>query len=314
MRIGIDFGGTNIKFGVFSEDGKTISFTEEKLNHFTSSGNLLDNMISFTKTFIKNYSITKGGLAIKGFVNKETGILEDDIGAGKLLSKINLIKEFSDKLQIPFCVENDARCYAWGEYLFGAGKNSKALVCMTLGTGLGCALIVDEKFYYGADLLGGLLGGHISIDKDGPDCPCGNKGCLELYCSATALIKRIKKYFKEFQTVDDPLPSFFDSIRNGTEKYNLLFHSFIDELSIGIVNIIHAYNPDRIVLGGGVMNSADLILPPLIELVKKRAWTFPRGKVEIVPSILKNKAATMGVAFWESSKGVSLRDIPTGLE
>ncbi|GAB6281447.1 MAG: ROK family protein [Ignavibacterium sp.] len=299
MRFGIDFGGTNIKFGIFSDDGKTISFTEEKLNNFIASGNLLDNLTSFAKTFINNYSITKGGLAIKGFVNKETGILEDDIGAGLLLSKINLIKEFSDKLQIPFCVENDARCYAWGEYLFGAGKNSKALVCMTLGTGLGCALIVDGKFYYGADLLGGLLGGHISIDKDGPDCPCGNKGCLELYCSATALTKRINENFPKLKNNKDTLPIFFDLIRNENEKYIFLFNSFINELSIGIVNIIHAYNPDKIVLGGGIMNSADLIMPPLIKLVKKRAWTIPRGKVEIVPSLLKNKAATMGVAFLE---------------
>ncbi len=299
MRLGIDFGGTNIKFGIFSDNGEVISFIERKLSEFTSEGKLLNNLISFTENFIKNYSVTKGGLAIKGFVNKETGFLEDDIGAGLLLSKINLKNEFAEKLRISFCVENDARCYAWGEYLFGSGKSSKAMVCMTLGTGLGCSLIVDGKLYYGADSLGGLLGGHISIDKNGPDCPCGNKGCLELYCSATAMIKRIKENFSEFQNNDDPLPMFFNSLRNGNKKYNLLFNSFIDELSIGIVNIIHAYNPDRIVLGGGVMNSADLILPPLIELVKKRAWTFPRGKVKIVSSLLKNNAASIGVAFLE---------------
>ena len=139
--------------------------------------------------------------------------------------------------------------------------------------------------------MGGLLGGHISINKNGPECPCGNKGCLELYCSATAFSKRIKDAHPELISSTDVLPEFFKLIECGNKKYQNTLKEFQEDLAIGIVNVIHAYGPDVVVLGGGVMNSGQLILPELIKLVHKRAWTFPREKIIIKVSELGNKAA-----------------------
>lgn len=295
MRIGIDFGGTNLKTGIFSDDGKPIVFLENKLADFTS-GDLLSNLIDHAKEVSKDYELSSGGLAIKGLVNIETGVLEDDIGAGSLLAGKNLKEAFGNALNIPFKIDNDARAYAWGEFKFGAGRGSRAMVCMTLGTGFGCSVVVDGKPYYGSDPLGGLLGGHISIDRNGPECLCGNKGCLELYCSATALMKRISDAHPDLKS-ENILPVFFEKIEINEQKYFLTLKEFQEDLSIGIVNAIHAYGPDAVVLGGGVMKSADLILPGLIELVHQRAWTFPRKKVQIKVSELGNKAAALGVAF-----------------
>ncbi len=297
MRIGIDFGGTNLKSGIFSEDGETVVFYEDKLNDFTVSGDLLKNLISHVKKISKDFKLNSGGLAVKGLVNIETGILEDDIGAGALLAGKNLKEIFSNELKIPFNVENDARAYAMGEYKFGAGKGSKAMVCMTLGTGVGCAVILNGKPFYGSDPLGGILGGHISINKDGPECPCGNKGCLELYCSATAFMQRVAVEHPDLKNNEYILEEFFKKIENNDDNYFNTLHGFQDDLSIGIVNAIHAYAPEIVVLGGGVMKSSHLFLPRLIELVHKRAWTFPRKKVQIKASILGNKAAAMGAAF-----------------
>ncbi len=299
MRFGMDFGGTNLKTGIFAEDGKIVKFSENKLNEFTSHGDLLENLILHAKNFCEGFQIKKGGLAIKGLINTATGILEDDIGAGALLAGKNLKKAFGEALNIPFIVENDARAYAWGEYKFGVGKGSKALLCMTLGTGFGSALIADGKPYHGSDPLGGLLGGHISIDKNGAECPCGNKGCLELYCSATAFSLRVQTSHPELNNSAEVLPEFFRQIKNGNESYKTTLRGFQEDLSIGIVNAIHAYGPDVIVLGGGVMNSGKIILPELIEMVHKRAWTFPRKKVKIYTSLLVNKAAAIGAAFLE---------------
>lgn len=299
MRFGMDFGGTNIKAGVFDENSKSLNFVEKKLTEFSESGNLLSNLIEHAKSVIGNYKINSGGLAIKGLINTETGVLENDIGAGQMLAGINLKKAFADELEFPFVVENDARAYAWGEYKFGAGIDSKAMVCMTLGTGFGCSLVADRKPYCGSDSLGGLLGGHISIDRNGPECLCGNKGCLELYCSATALTKKVRSVHPSLNSSKDVLPEFFNRVRSGDEKLIKTFNEFIDDLSIGIVNAIHAYGPDVIVLGGGVMNSADVIIPPLTKLVHKRAWTVPKNKVEIKKSLLGNNAAAIGVAFLE---------------
>jgi len=296
MRYGMDFGGTNIKAGVFDDSGNVIIFKETKLSEFSEKGNLLQNLIDHSKDVISGCKIDVGGLAIKGLINTETGVIEHDIGAGQMLAGINLKKAFSEGLGFPFYVENDARAYAWGEYKFGAGKGSRAMVCMTLGTGFGCSLVVDDKPYYGSDSSGGLLGGHISIDKNGPECSCGNIGCLELYCSATALADKVKNLlFINKET--DILPEFFSQIKSGNKECEKIFNEFIDDLSIGIVNVIHAYGPDVIVLGGGLMNSAEVILPPLTKLVHKRAWTVPKNKVLIKSSSLGNAAAAIGVAF-----------------
>lgn len=297
MKFGMDYGGTNIKAGVFNNNGEIVNFVEEKLAVLSASGNLLDNLIAHSKKIIGKNKIESGGFAIKGLINTETGKVENDIGAGQMLAGINLKKAFSDGLGFPFAVDNDARAYAWGEYKFGAGKESNAMACMTLGTGLGCSLIADGKPYCGSDSSGGLLGGHISIDRNGPDCTCGNKGCLELYCSATALTERVKEVHPSLDGSAEVLPYFFEKVKNGDEKYVQTFNEFIDNLSIGIVNVIHAYGPDTVVLGGGVLNSADIILPPSTKLVHKRAWTFPKNKVQIKKSLLGNNAAAIGVAF-----------------
>lgn len=299
MRFGMDFGGTNIKTGVFEENGEKIKFVEKKLAEFIASDNLLENLISHAKNVIGGYEIKSGGFAIKGLINSESGMVENDIGAGQMLAGVNLKKAFSDELGFSFVVENDARAYAWGEYKFGAGKGSKALVCMTLGTGFGCALVADGKPYCGSDSSGGLLGGHISIDRNGIQCSCGNKGCLERYCSATALNEKVKKVHPSLKHFEDTLPEFFKHVQSGEEEFLKTFNEFIDDLSIGIVNAIHAYGPDVVVLGGGVMNSAEIILPPLTKLVHKRAWTVPKNKVKIRKSSLGNNAAALGVAFLE---------------
>jgi glucokinase len=296
MYLGIDYGGTNLKVGIFNEDGSTVKFIQERLSVFVHNSPV-NNILEYVKQFSKGYNIEKGGLAIKGLVDTETGFMLDDIGAGSLLSGINLTGTFSEGLNIPFKIENDARAYAWGEYKFGAGKGSHTMVCITLGTGVGCSVISNDKPFYGADVLGGLLGGHISIDINGPDCPCGNKGCLELYCSATAYTKTVVNTYPEFEESANVLEDFFNKIRNKEVKYFNSFNRFIEQLSVGIVNVIHAYGPDTIVIGGGVMNSSDLILPALTELVNKRAWTYPRGKVKIKASSLGSTAAALGVAF-----------------
>jgi glucokinase len=124
MRLGIDFGGTNIKIGIFSEDGKTVKIVEKKLTELTS-GSLLENLINLSKGLSSDVQLTGGGFAIKGLVDTESGIVYEDIGAGSLLAGVNLKNAFSDALKVPFNIENDARAYAWGEYKFGAGRGSK---------------------------------------------------------------------------------------------------------------------------------------------------------------------------------------------
>lgn len=296
LRLGIDYGGTNVKFGIFDADGAEVAFREQKLAEL-NRGNLLENLTAAARDFSINYQIECGGLAIKGLVDPRTGILHNDIGAGQLLAGVNLKQAFQKALNIPFIVDNDARAYAWGEWRFGAGQGSNPMLCMTLGTGIGSALIIAGKPYEGADAASGLLGGHISIDRNGPPCPCGSRGCLESYCSATAFGQQVKKAHAELEQYSEPLPVFFEAIRFGKTEYFPTLQAFLQNLALGIVNAIHAYGPETIVLGGGVLNSADMILPDLIEMVHAMAWTYPRKTIKIKAAALGNRAAALGAAF-----------------
>lgn len=297
MRLGIDFGGTNLKLGVFNESGDIVDFKETEWTDLKEEDNPLKKLLNFVYKCSSGYKLESGGLSIKGLIDRESGVLIEDIGLGSLFTGVNLKNEFEKILSIPFVVENDARSYAWGEWKFGAGKGTKKMVCMTLGTGVGCALVSDGKPYEGVDSLGGILGGHISIDRNGPVCPCGNIGCLELFCSAPALEKNIIDSFPEFKESVEPLPEYFKMILTNEQKYSTVLKEFQKNLSIGITNVIHAYGPEMVVIGGGVTNSSEIFLPGVIELVKKQAWTFPRGSVKIVSSKLGNKAAAIGAAF-----------------
>src|SRR5690606_33593527 len=190
MRFGMDYGGTNLKAGLFGEAGETVAFEQTTLRDYvTTEGDgdgLLANLVAYARRLTEGHGVTAGGLAIKGLVDPALGGVAEDLGEGEWLAGRDLRAAFADALGVPFAVENDARAYAWGEWRFGAGRGTRVMACLTLGTGLGGALVAHGRPYHGADALGGILGGHLTIDRHGPECPCGSRGCLELYCSATA--------------------------------------------------------------------------------------------------------------------------------
>lgn len=298
MYLGIDFGGTNLKIGIFGEDSSVLKFEESKLEDVFDKDKPQDSMVRFVKNFSEKTDLKKGGIAIKGLVDRNTGTLINDIGAANVFADINLREMFEQALGIPFTVENDARAYTYGEYKFGAGKNYDSIIALTLGTGVGCSAVINNNLYYSNDPLSGILGGHISIDRNGPECDCGNKGCLELYCSATALKKIIAKKHTELVGADDVLPKFF-SLLNENNLYKETMNEFNENLAIGIVNLIHTYGPEAVIVGGGLVKSHKLFLPDVNKIVKKRTWTNPRGKIDVLPSLLGNKAAALGAAFME---------------
>ncbi|MEM1041667.1 MAG: ROK family protein [Bacteroidota bacterium] len=296
MRFGMDYGGTNVKAGVFTDAGRPVTFEQTPLRTFMH-GDMLANLVAHARAMASGCGLVAGGLAVKGLV--DDGRVLDDIGEGSLLAGRDLRGAFGDALGVPFAVENDARAYAWGEWRFGAGQGATVMACLTLGTGLGSALVRHGTPYSGTDALGGILGGHISIDRHGPVCPCGQRGCLELYASATALAARVREAHPSFGP-GDPLPAFFAAVRSGNAACRHTLSVYLDDLALGVVNVIHAYGPDRVVIGGGVMNSADLILPGLTERVHAQAWTVPRGRVELAAAALGNRAAALGAAFHPS--------------
>ena len=298
MRLGVDYGGTNLKMGMFDESGAEIRFREDRLEPFTRGGDVASNIVDHLRAFAGADRPASVGFASKGLVNRSQGIIEQDIGAGSLIAGVPLGQLLSHAFGVPVVLENDARAYAWGEWRFGAGRGSRLLVCMTFGTGVGAAVIADGRPYEGTDPAGGLLGGHLTIDRNGPPCPCGNRGCLERYCSATAMHEVVSRRHPELETRGrDALESFFAAADKGPSPYRETLEEFQDAMALGIVNVIHAYGPDAVVLGGGLMLSGGVFLPGVQHRVDRMAWTFPRGKIRLRTAALGNRAAAMGVAF-----------------
>ena len=297
MRLGLELGGTNFKLGLITEEGKLKKIELIKINKLFSSKDFIAEIEKRVDLFLGKEEITCGGISSKGIVDVESGMVVDDVGEAKKFSNIFLREIFSERYSVPFNIENDARCYVLGEWKFGGWGDTKNLTCVTLGTGVGCASILNGELFYGSDHLGGVLGGHISIDRNGPACACGNIGCLEMFCSKNGL-KRIFRLSKsKFLDQEDPVKSFFSHIRENNSGENKIFNNFINNLAIGLTNIIHVYSPDKLILGGGIMNSSEIILPRVKKKVDEMAFTIPRGRCQILSSKLGNHAPLLGAAF-----------------
>ncbi len=299
MRLAIDFGGTNIKIGLLDDQAAFLDRKDVPLADFPPGKAFFPDFLDYLEHYLNGRSPEFIGMATKGGVRLDTAEVSSDIGAGQYLIGAELRKHFESRFKALFYLDNDARAYALGEYSFGAGRGSNTLLCMTLGTGVGSALVHNGMPYATSDPVGGLLGGHISIDRQGIPCSCGNKGCLEGYVSATALLKMIDKNHPELLNGDtDPIAAFFEA--GAREPESLIgkhVSAFQNDLTLGLVNIIHAYSPDRIVIGGGVARSASVFLPRVVEMVSKMAWTSPRGATRIIASELGDNAALLGMAF-----------------
>jgi glucokinase len=186
-----------------------------------------------------------------------------------------------------------------GEWQYGAAKGYDNIVMMTIGTGIGCGVIIEGKILKGVHYQAGCLGGHLTVDYVGRRCSCGNIGCVESMSSSFFLNDIIrenqqinKDFYHQYAPFDYKI--LFDLFRCGNPDAQKICSDRMDIWSAGLVNLIHAYDPEIIVLGGGVTKSADLILPYIQQRVDSLAWT-PWGKVKIVASELMDNIGIIGV-------------------
>ncbi len=277
--IGIDFGGTNIKIGIFINGQllKTIMFKNEKIYNISE---ILDYVVEKIEMELEKqnliFSMFRGiGIAIPGIVNfKEKKVLSIN---DKYNTAINFdfVKWFMDKLNLPIIIENDANAGLLGEIALGTTDNANYAGLYILGTGVGTALYAEGKLYRGAHFQGGCLGGHFIINYKGNKCTCGSTGCVEAEASTWAL-KKIKGDNFGFKEL-------IESVESGNDEDSKLLDKYIDCWASGIASFVHAYDPEVIVLSGGISKGHKKILQPLIKKVNKLVWsTF--GEVKFVLS------------------------------
>ena len=190
-------------------------------------------------------------------------------------------------------MENDANCAALAEYYAGAGKGSKRFVTITLGTGVGAGILHNGQIYHGANGMAGEVG-HMSIVYHGEPCPCGRRGCWERYAATTALVRAAKE--KNPAWTDGR--AIFAAAEAGNPEVLALLDAWTDEIAQGLAGMVHIFNPQLILIGGGVSAQQKLLIEPIAEKVKASVMPAFAEGLEIRAAQLHNDAGMVGAVYY----------------
>lgn len=309
--IGVDLGGTNIVNTVVNYQGKIVSRLKVPTLAERGKESTIKRIVETIHENIVQSTIASGdiigiGIGAPGPLDVKKGIINfaPNLPGWR---DVPLRKILEDEFNMKIVLENDANAAAWGERCFGAGQGVNNLVCFTLGTGIGGGIIINGKIYHGNNYGAAELG-HMTVNKDGPRCNCGNYGCLESYSSATGIKNRIKNRIKEgikseFLDFDEDklfeslrLKSIFEVARKGDRLTKDIVEEAISYLGIAIANIANILNPEMVVLVGGITNEGNKLLIPLRKEVKKRALYSNYKSLKIVIGKLAGNAGVLGAA------------------
>lgn len=284
--LGVDVGSTNIKSGWVSE-GEITDFRNVPVNP--------EGVVSELIEVIRSYEKDDGsviGVGFPGFINDGKVHSPPNLPS---VHELDLQKKLRGETHHHVYVFNDADAYILGEALFGAGKDSRIVLGLTLGTGIGGGFIIDKEVYTGSRGFASEYG-HMVLDPNGPLCHCGKRGCFEAFVGSYGIAGRYENISGKQCTVKD----IFDKANAGEEAALKVLNEFGFYLSIGIKNLVEALDPDIVVLGGGITKAGNIIL----DLIQSNqpASSRPFEDVEIVLGELPNKAGAIGAAFWANKK------------
>lgn len=300
--IAVDLGGTITKVGLL-RNGELVDYVKMPSRQdldMTASLPEIENAIDFLLNSNGVKRLFGVGIAFPGLVNNKKALL--------YLRMKNMMMEWSliwidGRMNIgePLYIDNDARLAAIGEWQYGSGRGYDSVVMMTIGTGIGSGVIMNGEVMYGKHFQAGSLGGHFVVDYKGRLCSCGNKGCVEALSSSFFLHKIIKDHaclspsFK-MSSQNYDFKEIFQLAEQGNRDALLVRNECIEIWGAAVINFIHAYDPEVVILGGGIMNSHKVIVPYIEERVSKFAWT-PSAKVSVVVSSLGDYAALYGLEY-----------------
>ena len=299
--IGINVSRTKIRTALVDEQGRVIQRLEAQI----SAPNIVPQIATIAGDLRPALGeVIALGVAIPGLVNRQTDRVFDPRGLPAPMVE-NLHEELTKATGLRVEIENDANAAAYGEFQAGAGRGSRNLFYITIGDGIGGALILDGKLWTGASGFAGEVG-HMTIDTEGLPCVCGNTGCLETVASGPSIVRRAKERLyrdstsslsrlglnKNF-TADDVA----HEAREGDDFAAMMIERTGRYIGTGVAGVINLLNTERIVLGGGVMDAGPLILNPIVQEVKRRAFQPCFEATQIVIAELGADAAPIGAAL-----------------
>jgi glucokinase len=286
--LGIDLGGTSVKLGVCGPAGDVRARASLETRVTAGSDEAMRRISDAARELVAEAgTVAACGVGVPGEIDRARGLL---VRANHFpdWADVPVVARLSDTLGASVTLENDANCSAWSEARAGAGRGARSLACFTLGTGVGGGVIIDGDLWTGAGGAAGALG-HIAVDPNGPECRCGQRGCVEQYASATAIARRFGR---------GSARDAFDAAQRGEQDAVAAVDWACDGLAAGVANLIHIVQPDVVVLAGGVAAAGDALIERVRRGVARRvraAWLAP---VRIVRSSLGDDAGWIGAALW----------------
>lgn len=310
--IGVDLGGTNIKFGIVSEKGeilqKGILSAQANLGRDAILNNInkaIEQSLAFAKE--KKIRIKGIGVGSPGTVNLESGKIEGSCPNLPQMVNVNLKGWLSKRFKFPIFVDNDANLMALAESKFGAAKGYKNALCLTIGTGIGGGIILDGKLFHGSNFAGAEFG-HMTICYNGLKCRCGGIGCLEMFASASGMVRdAIKLLRRDKKSVIHKLIKrdlnrlttelIFEAERKGDALATNAINRACAYLGAGIASAVNLLNPQVVVIGGGVSQGGNNFIQRIKKEVKRRAFPSATKNLKVVKAKLGNAAGFIGAAM-----------------
>ena len=319
--LGIDIGGTNLVVGSVAEDGSVLhAKRSEPTRAEAGSDDVVDRLVAMgqraiaeTRQAVPDAEIMGVGVGAPGPLDTKSGVVLLTPNLGWV--NLPLRQIIHDRLGLTASLDNDANCAVLGEWWVGAARGTKNAIGLTIGTGIGGGIILDGRLYHGASDVAGEIG-HTTIDTEGRRCKCGNYGCLEAYASGPNIALRARESLEAGQ--ESVLPSHcegdlgritaqtvYDAAYAGDELALEVVNDTAKFLAVGIANLLNVFNPEVVVVCGGVTLAGDHLFVPLRREVARRAFKPAVAACRIVPGELAGTAGVYGAAkvFIDGQRG-----------
>ena len=314
--IGVDLGGTNIVVGVLpidGGDGNVLALKSEPTDAERGAKYVVDKIVLLIEEARAEVVAEYGGartdfaglgIGAPGPLNRKTGTVIQSPNLG--WRNFPLRDLISNAVNLPAVLDNDANCATYGEWWLGAGRNVDTLIGLTLGTGIGGGIVLHGEIFHGVSDAAGEIG-HMTIEANGRKCPCGNYGCLEAYASGPAIARRAIEGLESgaesllTDLVGGKLENItaatvYEAVVHGDPYANDVMRETAKFLGAGVANVINIFNPDMIVISGGVTKAGDHLFVPLRAEVRRRAFKSALDACQITAAQLPGTAGVIGAA------------------
>lgn len=302
VAIGVDLGGTNIRAGIVDAEGRILNRIENSTSVQNGKDTVIERLIEGIKSLKddargKTLEVLSVGLGAPGIISIEKGIIAISPNLPDWVN-VPLRDIVEEKTGIHAVLENDANAWAFGEKWVGEGRGLQDFIMITLGTGVGGGIIHKGEILHGADGMAGEIG-HMTVNPDGPKCGCGNHGCLEVYASARGITDRAigaieaggetkLREITEGNIYKINSEMVYQAAKEGDSLARDIIREMGRYLGIGIASLINIFNPEAIIIGGGVKDAWDLFIEPLKKEVQVRAFSIPAEKARIIRSTISD--------------------------